>query len=364
VADIRVIVYQSTSANPYAVSINYLWRPAQDTSSSAVETNPHFVGRFTQPQLLILPLLRQQQDWASSSVFAAQPETNTNFIARFQPPAYNVLRALRQNFAFDYSSSAIETNVSFVGRFTQPQYSILSALRQNQAITIPLPPQSETNPPFIGKFTQPQYIILPALRQQQDWASTFQFAGPMPTHFNFLGVFKPYKFFILQSLRQQVETAFSGPVPPPVVRGMYRLLSDHWLADPTGQNVYHTAGDIINEGIDVPFGWPPTLASEPLNDQAIRSYWNIGPRGMFDAEPQRDFYVQPFNLVPPVVKWARTAPGSPLYVLTGAGAYLGARDARDPPIAITNALPAGTVVLTSESGSTLTSESGTILTPG
>ena len=295
-ADIRVIVYQSTSANPYAVSINYLWKPAQDFSSSAVETNQHFFNIvYPNQRFNVLPLLRQQQDWSSSSVFAAQPETNPHF----RP------------------------------KFTQPQYIILPALRQNQAITVVIPPTLETNPPFIGRFTQPTFNILVSLRQQQDWASTFQFAPPTETHYNFIGKFKPYQFYVLQSLRQQVETAFSG-VPPPIVMGAsYRLLSDHWVVDMSGANVYHNAGDIVMEGRDIPFGWPPTLASEPLNTQAIQQYWNIGPRGMLDAEPQRDFYVKPFNLVPPSIKWVRVG-GTTLFQLTGAGASLGAKDGMDP----------------------------------
>jgi hypothetical protein len=330
VADIRVIVYQSTSANPYAVSINYLWRPAQDFSSSAVETNQHFFNIvYPNQRFNVLPLLRQQQDWASSSVLAVQPETNTNFIARFQPVQHFVLRSLRQTIAADFSSSAVETNPHFRPKFTQPQYIILPALRQNQAITVVIPPAVETNPPFIGRFTQPTFNILVSLRQQQDWASTFQFAPPTETHYNFIGKFKPYQFYLLPSLRQQVETAFSGAPPPVVVGASYRLLSDHWLVDPSGANVYHSAGDIVTEGISIPFGWPPTLASEPLNTQAIQQYWNIGPRGMLDAEPQRDFYVKAFNLVPPSIKWVRVG-GTTLFQLTGAGASLGAKDGMDP----------------------------------
>lgn len=183
-----IIVYDPGQANVVAASNLYYWKPPQDTSSSAVETNQHFVPRFSQPQFNVLRLLREQQDW-SSSTSVIQPETNTHFIGRFNQPQFarfNYNTAARDTSsspvetnthfigkftpasfqrgflyntaAFDFSSSAVETNVHFIGKFSAPQFNVLVALRQQQDwASSTAPPQSETNTHFIGRFTQPTY---------------------------------------------------------------------------------------------------------------------------------------------------------------------------------------------------------------
>lgn len=104
----------------------------------------------------------------------------------------------------------------------------------------------------------------------------------------------------------------------------YRLLADHYF-EATGS---FPAGTVVTEGNQIPVGWIPSIASEPLNAQAIQNYWNAGPRGKMDAEPSRSIFDSIgayFVQLAPVIYWARV-PGTTLFQLTGAGASLGAKD--------------------------------------
>lgn len=105
----------------------------------------------------------------------------------------------------------------------------------------------------------------------------------------------------------------------------YRLLTDHYL--PGG---FVQAGTTVTEGDgNIPVGWIPSLAVDPLNTLAIQNFWNQGPQGMDDAEITRDFYPlfwqrwtnQPVTA--PAVYWKQTARG--VFQLTGAGASLGVK---------------------------------------
>jgi hypothetical protein len=61
--------------------------------------------------------------------------------------------------------------------------------------------------------------------------------------------------------------------------GTYRLRAPHYLRNGLGNTVYQNQGYVVNEGVDVPIGWIPTLAVDPLNSPAVTSYYNAGPRG-------------------------------------------------------------------------------------
>jgi hypothetical protein len=282
VADIFVIVYDSPTQNPAAISNLLLWKPPQDTSTATpqVEAQPHFIGRFNPSIHRVLPWLRQNSA-SDAVVFFA--DNTPNFLGKFQPVQFTVPVALRQPAAADAVVGIADNTPGFTARYRPIQFNILQSLRQQTdfSTTGPIGPQIEAQPHYITRYTQPQ-------------------------------------FNILISLRQQTENVASSTPP---IRGQWRLLSDHYVVSPSGTSVYHNAGDVITEGVDVPIGWPPTLASEPLNSEALQQYWNLGPIGMNDAEPQRDFYNVSFKLTPPLVKWVRIAPN--LYQLTGAGAILG-----------------------------------------
>jgi hypothetical protein len=53
----------------------------------------------------------------------------------------------------------------------------------------------------------------------------------------------------------------------------YRLLCPHYL-----NGIMLVADDIVTEGTDVPNGWIPTLAVDPLNSDAVNAYYAAGPR--------------------------------------------------------------------------------------
>lgn len=104
----------------------------------------------------------------------------------------------------------------------------------------------------------------------------------------------------------------------------YRLLAKHYF-EATG---YFPAGTIVTEGNQIPVGWVPSIASEPLNDQAIAAYWSAGPRGKLDAENNRavfDSIGAYFIQLAPQIYW-QNIQGTSMFQLTGAGASLGAKD--------------------------------------
>ena len=96
----------------------------------------------------------------------------------------------------------------------------------------------------------------------------------------------------------------------------YRLLCPHYLG-----GVMYVADDIVNEGTEVPNGWVPTLASEPLNSDAVNAYYAAGPRdnGIYPALGQwgtlRNGRPPP---APPLTHWQQVA-GTSTYQLTGLG---------------------------------------------
>lgn len=190
-ADIQVIPFEPTQANPARISALYYWNPnldftpapsapetnvsfiatftpycfnlippwgtAQDMSSSAVETNTHFLAKFSQPQFNILQGLRQQDDWSASTFVPIQPDGNVHFVPRYTPVRHNVLPLLRSNIAVDTGSSARETNTHFLGRFTQPRLVLLPLLRQRTADDFSTSPPANVQPrihPFFATMGQ------------------------------------------------------------------------------------------------------------------------------------------------------------------------------------------------------------------
>jgi len=53
-------------------------------------------------------------------------------------------------------------------------------------------------------------------------------------------------------------------------------------------DLYLNDGRYIQAGqtFTAPASWPPaTNACDPLTPDAVQAYWNVGPRGMLDAQP-------------------------------------------------------------------------------
>jgi len=280
------------------------------------ETNIHFVPRYTPARFAVLPGLRQNIAVDLSST--PQAETNTNFIANFRPTIFNVLQSLRSNTANDTSSTVTqpETNTNFIAKFTGARFNLLATLRQNPAADLGIIPISETNVHFIPRYSVQKFKILTYLWQMPD-AGESPAAPQVSTPINFIAKFSPYSYAILASLRQNV--ALDIPAVIPVIPAQYRLLVDHYLV--TG---YTGAGTIVTEGVQIPFGWIPTVAVDPLNSVAIQKYWNAGPTQLVEGERSRDFY--PFaTWFKPSVYWSQVPGTNNTFILTGAGASLGAK---------------------------------------
>lgn len=97
----------------------------------------------------------------------------------------------------------------------------------------------------------------------------------------------------------------------------FRALTDLYL--PSG--AYVLAGSILsdnpsdNPDFAIPSNWsPPTGAVDPLDNSAIQAYWNVGPKGLDDAEPSRQIW--PWSggrwtgipVSPPKTFWVKIAP--------------------------------------------------------
>src|SRR5258708_6148444 len=124
--------YVSRPFSPQQWSLNtqLLRGTAQDTSSSAVETNPHWQGRQWPAQWNVTRALRQTipEDFGSSAV-----ETNPHWASKKWPLQWIVNLSLGRNTAQDFSSSAVETNVHFIPRPWSAPWGATKALWQKAA---------------------------------------------------------------------------------------------------------------------------------------------------------------------------------------------------------------------------------------
>lgn len=106
-----------------------------------------------------------------------------------------------------------------------------------------------------------------------------------------------------------------APIGPGVAQ--YRLYCDHYM------DVYLEANSIITTGLEVPDSWIPSQNVDPINEGAIRAFWDAGPRPVIDGAfgYQNGRHVN--TMIPrPVIYWI---PSGTQYILTGAGAIFGTR---------------------------------------
>jgi len=110
----------------------------------------------------------------------------------------------------------------------------------------------------------------------------------------------------------------------------YRALTDLYLAS----GVYVQAGTTFSDsgpGALIPTNWqPPTNAVDPIDPDAVQRYWQVGPRGMSDAEPYRAVFTNSARwldvAVPaPATYWIRANPQNAAagFVLNGMGSNYG-----------------------------------------
>lgn len=97
----------------------------------------------------------------------------------------------------------------------------------------------------------------------------------------------------------------------------YRLLADHYI-----NNALLPAGSVVTDtgaGAQIPVGWTPSPAVDPLDSGAVTQFYNAGPGlcGLCRAQ----FSTQAVN--PPATYWKGTAmAGVTSWQLTGLGSGL------------------------------------------
>ena len=112
--------------------------------------------------------------------------------------------------------------------------------------------------------------------------------------------------------------------PIPGSQAQYRALQPHWI-----NQHYFNVGEILTEpSIDgpgnIPAGWMPTLAVDPLNAAAVTAFYNAGPRaGSYEDLAQwansQWTNVSPSTIVRPVTFWKQKGEQ---WFLTGLGSAM------------------------------------------
>lgn len=139
-----------------------------------------------------------------------------------------------------------------------------------------------------------------------------------PIVFNAPAIHTPYP-----EGRSVAPTWILGQLLPASLLAQYILRVDHYIKD-----VYIPVDTLVTEGKELPIGWIPTPAAEPINTPAIQAYWNAGPFGVSSAQYSLDFFNSPFWQFPKVkmkVYWVEVGGQPGYFQLTGAGASLGAK---------------------------------------
>jgi hypothetical protein len=147
------VVGYVTQWPPAAIRARYLQQQAVDGPNVIIaETNVNVLGKFVPLKHAILPGLRQHSDEVSTSSIVV--ETNPHFIGRFTSP--KLARFNYQEPATEAATAPVnfDQNVTFLGIFDPGSYAILGSLRGG---TSDGPPVAETNVSFIGKFVPDTY---------------------------------------------------------------------------------------------------------------------------------------------------------------------------------------------------------------
>lgn len=123
--------------------------------------------------------------------------------------------------------------------------------------------------------------------------------------------------------RSSYYTSPFAPQYPVIGPAQYFLLQPHYIG-----SRFFPAWTTITEGIEIPVGWVPTLAVDPLNVAAVNAFYAAGPRPSASLEWGYQNWQQtspdkPFVVLPGVTHWKANANGS--YSLTGLGAALAPR---------------------------------------
>jgi|SRR5215472_4060384 len=121
--------------------------------------------------------------------------------------------------------------------------------------------------------------------------------------------------------------SFSAPAighAMPLHGAQYIVLQPHWI-----NNIYYDVGQTIAETSNdgpgqVPVGWIPTLAVDPINSFAVTAFYNAGPRGISYEDLAQWANSQWANVSPSPVYTAKTfwVKHGNQYSLTGLGAGL------------------------------------------
>ena len=94
----------------------------------------------------------------------------------------------------------------------------------------------------------------------------------------------------------------------------YRLLEDHFVARAGG--TFLSAGAVVTTGVELPNGWVPTPNVDPLDSDAVNTFYEQGPVQPGLVRMQWSTIAVP----PPTTYWTRV--GNGFWSLTGLGAAL------------------------------------------
>ena len=98
----------------------------------------------------------------------------------------------------------------------------------------------------------------------------------------------------------------------PALFASYRLLEPHYLRG----DVWYDVDTVVVEGTQIPFGWVPTLAVDPLNSTAATDFYNAGPRATASWENLNEYDNLFRSRFRPQTFWRQVGN---VYLLTGLG---------------------------------------------
>lgn len=138
-----------------------------------VDVPSYFIARYSQPSLA-RPIISPNADTVAP---IAVVDTPPHFLAKYSPPQIFLDRRLFQQRAVDEGTSGIKSNGGephFVGKYYDPIWTLNGALWTGGSFDVPPPTESGANPHFLGRYTATT-LLRPIISQPPQDLST-------PTH--------------------------------------------------------------------------------------------------------------------------------------------------------------------------------------
>jgi hypothetical protein len=200
------------------VNLRLVRTRGHELSGSAPETNPHWTGTPWPAQWTRNPVMLRTP--ANDVPPFVQLDVPASFVSAWRPAAWTPDRRLNENFPADTSSSAIETNPHWMPRAWPTQWSINVRIAYHRASDLNAS-APETNPHWMGKPWAPQWTLTIALLLTQETDAPFI---PPDTPSYFVPIQFPLQWGLNPALGQNIAADLSTSA----VETDYSYVSSTW----------------------------------------------------------------------------------------------------------------------------------------